>query len=220
MHGWIFMRMSTLPDTLVFSPGRNELSIISFLTTQRNILLIYFTRIIIADMQDCLVLLIRTGMILTSNIIIKFLSICDIFSFGNYYINVFFTILLFSLVLLGCTVFLIRFIQTEALLLIISCFLLPSLLFFSSTIHKEGLIFAAIGIAVFNIYSALNETGFTPKKTHVYISYLGFYFSCNATMFYWHFCLPLSPGYLSELKKYPLLIIFGLLIYCRRSTFF
>src|SRR5207342_222317 len=98
------------------------------------------------------------------NIIIKFLSVCDIFSFGYYNVNViFYNFAIFFGAVALYRVFDMVYINNKWVL-IITCFLLPSLIFFSSTIHKEGLIFAAIGIAVFNIYTALHKTGFTAGK--------------------------------------------------------
>ena len=105
---------------------------------------------------------------LSSFVIIKFLSVCDIFSFGNYYVNVIFYNYVTFFGAIGLySVFNMIYVN-KGRLLMITCFLLPSLLFFSSTIHKEGFIFAALGIVVFNISTALHKTGFTVVK-FVYI---------------------------------------------------
>ena len=98
---------------------------------------------------------------LQGNMIIRFLSICNIFSFGNYYVNVIF----YNFVIFFGGIGLYRVYNSiypnKSYLLVGTCFLLPSLLIYTSTIHKEGLIFAAIGIVVYNMYAALNKNGFT-----------------------------------------------------------
>jgi hypothetical protein len=98
---------------------------------------------------------------LSANMEIKLLSVFDLFSRGHYIVNViFFNFITFF----GITGLFRVFAQVypgNKKLLIITWFLLPSLLCFSSMMHKEGLILAAIGILVFNVYYALNFSGFT-----------------------------------------------------------
>lgn len=144
---------------------------------------------------------------LTSNLIFKFLSICDVFSFGNYYVNVIF----YNYVIFFGAIGLYRVFNAVYVnknnLLIGTCFLLPSLLFFSSTIHKEGLIHAAVGIAVFNIYTVLQEGGFAPKRIIYILAALIFIFLQRN-----YVLLALLPAafawILSIVKKYPPLITF------------
>jgi len=94
---------------------------------------------------------------LKSNLIIKLLSVFDIFSGGNYYTNVIFFnfIVLFGNVALY-KVFAAIYKGKENILLI-SCFLLPSFLLFTSSVHKEGLILSALGIATYILYNSLNK---------------------------------------------------------------
>ena len=98
---------------------------------------------------------------LQGNMIIRFLSICNIFSFGNYYVNVIF----YNFVIFFGNIGLYRVYKSiypnKNYLLLGSCFLLPSLLVYTSTIHKEGLIFAAIGIVVYNMYAVLHKNNIT-----------------------------------------------------------
>ncbi|HMG81586.1 MAG TPA: hypothetical protein VK559_00995 [Ferruginibacter sp.] len=96
------------------------------------------------------------------NLIIKLLSIFDIFSGGNYYTNVIFFnfIVLFGNLALY-KVFAAIYKGKENLVLI-GCFLLPSFLLFTSAIHKEGLILLALGIALYYIYTSLDK-----KRIHV-----------------------------------------------------
>ena len=144
---------------------------------------------------------------LTSNIIIKFLSICDIFSLGKYYINVIFYNYVIFFGAIGLYRVFNKIYANKSNLIIATCFLLPSLLFFSSTIHKEGLILAAIGIAVFNIYSALDENSFTAKRTVCIMLALGFIFLQRNYVFLAF--LPAGFAWiLSVLKRYPPLLTF------------
>jgi hypothetical protein len=113
---------------------------------------------------------------LRSNIMIKLLSVFDIFSLGNYYVNVIFYNFIIFFGNVGLYRVFAHIYKNKKWILVIGCFLFPSLLYFSSSIHKEGLIFAAIGIIVFNIYYSLNYTGFTATRIIYIILSLGFIF--------------------------------------------
>ena len=101
---------------------------------------------------------------LQGNIIIRFLSVCNIFSFGNYYINVIFYNFVIFFGGIGLYRVYDRIYPNKKYLLVATCFLLPSLLIYTSTIHKEGLIFAAIGLAVYNMYATLNNNRFNWRQ--------------------------------------------------------
>ena len=101
---------------------------------------------------------------LKTNLVIKFISVLDIFSGGNYYINVVLYNFLLFFGSIGLFRVFIHVYNSTSNLLVCCTFLLPSLLYFGSTIHKDGIIFAAIGAVLFNIYYALYFTGFTFKK--------------------------------------------------------
>ena len=98
---------------------------------------------------------------LQGNMIIRFLSLCNIFSFGNYYVNVIFYNFVIFFGGIGLYRVYNNIYPNKNNLLIGTCFLLPSLLIYTSTIHKEGLIFAAIGIVVYNMYAVLHKNNFT-----------------------------------------------------------
>jgi hypothetical protein len=96
---------------------------------------------------------------LKDNLVIKLLSLFDIFSGGFYYTNVIF----FNFIVLFGNVALYRVFMTVSVykgkenILLISCFLLPSFLLFTSSIHKEGLILLALGITIYMVYNSLNK---------------------------------------------------------------
>ena len=100
---------------------------------------------------------------LKDNLIIKLISVCNIFSLGYYVVNIVF----FNYVAFFGAIALYRVFKTvypkKDGLLIAGCFLLPSLLFFTSAINKEVLLFAALGMAVFTIHSIL-QFGVSFKK--------------------------------------------------------
>jgi len=106
---------------------------------------------------------------LAANVEIKLLSVFDIFSRGHYIINVIFFNFITFFGITGLFRVFTNVYPGNKNLLIVTCFLLPSLLCFSSMIHKEGLILAAIGILVFNVYYSLNFSGFTLLRI-LYIS--------------------------------------------------
>ncbi len=102
--------------------------------------------------------------VLRSKIMAKLLSIFDIFSGCNYYIN---TIFYNFLVFFGfVAIFRIynSIYTNKHKLLLISVFLLPSLLYFTSGIHKDGLIFLGIAITSYNVHLMLNENRFILKR--------------------------------------------------------
>jgi hypothetical protein len=106
---------------------------------------------------------------LRNNIIIKLISVCDLFSRGNYYINsLFFNFCCF----LGHIAFYRIFIQIykkQQLGVIICCFFLPSLLYFSSGIQKDGIVFSVLGALCFAVYTSLQSNTISFKRLFVII---------------------------------------------------
>ncbi len=106
---------------------------------------------------------------LRSNLIVKLVSVIDIFSRGNYYVNsIFFSFIGFFGHVALYRIFICLFKDKEKLV-IIGCFLLPSMLFYSSGIHKDCIIFFAVGMVSFLVFDSLQQNKFT-KKRIVYIS--------------------------------------------------
>ena len=95
--------------------------------------------------------------LLRSELMAKILSLFDIFSNCNYYINtLFYNFLVFFGFIALYRIFNSIYPGNQKLL-IISIFLLPSLLYFSSGIHKDGLIFLAIAMTVYSMHVMLSE---------------------------------------------------------------
>ena len=94
---------------------------------------------------------------LRGNILIKILAILNIISHGNYYIN---SLLLNFFSFMGFTALYRVFISVfpkDKNKIIISCFLLPSTLFFTSGIHKDLLVSLFLSFYVYALYFILEE---------------------------------------------------------------
>ncbi|UAY51380.1 hypothetical protein [Ferruginibacter albus] len=95
---------------------------------------------------------------LKSNVMIKLDSLFDILSFGNYYVNtVFYNFIVFFGGIALFRIFTDVY-NNRKCELIVACFLLPSLLYFGSSIHKDGLILLAISGIVYHIHQSLKTS--------------------------------------------------------------
>jgi hypothetical protein len=101
---------------------------------------------------------------LKANIFVKFLSIFDILSFGYYYVNVIF----YSFISLIGPIAIYRVMNDifpqKKLLVLLSAFLVPSFIYWTSGIHKEGLLFVGISLIIFHLYFGWKEKKFTLKR--------------------------------------------------------
>jgi hypothetical protein len=101
---------------------------------------------------------------LKSNIFIKLLSVFDIFSFGYYYVNVIF----YCFIGLFGPVAIYR-VMNDAFpgrktLMLAAVFFIPSFFYWSSGLHKEGLIFTGIGLIIYHVYFASKEKKISIKR--------------------------------------------------------
>jgi hypothetical protein len=94
---------------------------------------------------------------LKGNFFIKILSVFNIFSFGNYYINVIF----YSFISMFGPIAVYRVMNDvypgKKLQVLIAVFLIPSFLYWASGLHKEGLIFLGFSLVIFNFYFGLKR---------------------------------------------------------------
>jgi hypothetical protein len=101
---------------------------------------------------------------LKGNVIIKILSIFNIFSFGHYYVNVIF----YSFITLFGPIAIYRVMAdvfpARKIPILLATFLVPSFLYWTSGIHKEGLIFTGIGLVIYSIYFGIKEKRFGIKR--------------------------------------------------------
>lgn len=109
---------------------------------------------------------------LKSNFFIKLMAVFNLFSFGHYYINLIF----YSFITLFGPVAVYRIMQdvfpTKKIPVLLATFLIPSFIYWTSGLHKEGLIFLGFALIAYHFYF-----GFKEKKFPVYriaIILLGF----------------------------------------------
>jgi len=80
------------------------------------------------------------------NLLHKFIAILDLFTWGNFYFN---TIIFSTILFFGHIAFYRLFSEIykgQQLAILITSFLLPSLLLYTSCIHKDGIVFLCLGI--------------------------------------------------------------------------
>lgn len=101
---------------------------------------------------------------LRSNIVIKLVSVFNIFSRGDYYINsLFYNFIIFFAHVILFRLF-IKIYPGREILIIIGCFLLPSVLYFSSGIHRDGLVFLMLAVLIYSVYISLIKNRLTLKR--------------------------------------------------------
>lgn len=92
---------------------------------------------------------------------VKILAIFNLASFGNYYVNVIF----YSFISLFGPVAIYRVMMDvfpgRKLPVLLATFLVPSVIYWTSGVHKDGIIFVGLGIVIYHIYFGLREGGFS-----------------------------------------------------------
>lgn len=101
---------------------------------------------------------------LKGNLLIKLVSLFNIFSRGDYYINsLFFNFIIFF----GHVVFYKLFVavfKERKWLVVVGCFLIPSTLYFTSGMHKDGLVFLLLAVLIYCVYLWLQQNKLTVKR--------------------------------------------------------
>jgi len=99
-----------------------------------------------------------------ANFLIKIMAVFDLFSFGNYYVNVIF----YSFLSLFGPMAVYRIMKDvfpkEKVPLLIAIFLVPSFLYWTSGLHKEGLIFLGLSLIMYHFYFGFKERRFTATR--------------------------------------------------------
>jgi len=106
---------------------------------------------------------------LRNNIIIKLLALINFISFGNYYINALFINVFAFLGSIGFYRMLAHLYKEKNNLLIFCSFLIPTTIYFSAGIHKDAIVFGALGLYSYALYF-MAEEGFSYKKLILFIS--------------------------------------------------
>ena len=109
---------------------------------------------------------------LRTNLLAKMLSIFDLFSFKSFWIN---TLFYNFLVFFGCVVLYKVFIKIfpKSFYAIIFCiFILPSPLFYSAMMHRDGLIFLSLSVIIYHLFFMMNEHKISWKRIVIIVVFL------------------------------------------------
>lgn len=156
---------------------------------------------------------------LKTTLMVKFVSVLHLFSFGHYYVNV----VLYNFLVFFGHIALFRLFKNafadKKKSIVAGVFLLPSLLLFSSMLHKEGLIFAAVSITCYCFYNAAHLNGFTLKRITIIILCLLFIFFLRSYIFLGLFPCLLA-WYITIKSKYKVKWVFTLVLLTGLLAFF
>ena len=149
---------------------------------------------------------------LKGTIFVKLLAIFNLASFGNYYINVIF----YSFLTLFGPMAVYRVMQDafpgNRLAVALVTFLVPSFLYWTSGLHKEGLIFLGISLVLYHFYFLLKENRLSVFRMVAVLAGLLLVLALRNFMI-----IPLLPALFawflaSRLKARPLLVFGGLYV--------
>jgi hypothetical protein len=141
-----------------------------------------------------------------ANFLIKTIAVFDLFSFGNYYVNVIF----YSFLSLFGPMAFYRVMRDvfplQKVPVLIAAFLIPSFLYWTSGLHKEGLIFVGLSLMIYHFYFGFRERKFPIYR--ILLILLGFFLVIILRNF---LVLPLLPPLFawlicSRLKFRPIII--------------
>ena len=109
---------------------------------------------------------------LKANFLIKIMAIWNVFSFAHYYINLVF----YSFITLFGPIAIYRVMKDvfprRKVPVLIATFLIPSFIYWTSGLHKEGLIFTGLGLICYHLYYGFKEQSFSFSRVAMII--LGF----------------------------------------------
>lgn len=163
LYGWLHQYFYPYPDTWLFhEEGLKEYHLL-FSDTRS-----YFSNIFENNYSEGLSRVMDSADSfwndLRTNLIIKILSVFNIFSGGNYYINC----ILFNFLTLAGPFYLYKVYRHiyphKPRLVFLTIFLVPTFLFYSSGIHRDGLILLGMGMIFYHVYFALTGNGFGWKN--------------------------------------------------------
>ncbi|MGB4845245.1 MAG: hypothetical protein WBP16_12335 [Ferruginibacter sp.] len=162
--GWISIH--------IYGPGNDYWDVHDFALEEYKLLFTdpgkYFSNIFTSDYQNAYAGVFSSGDSywndLKGNIVIKMVSVFNIFSRGDYYINsLFFNFIIFFGHVILYRLF-IKLYPDSRIPVIIGCFLLPSTIYFSSGIHKDGLVFLMMAVLIYCVYQSLLKSSITVRR--------------------------------------------------------
>jgi hypothetical protein len=105
---------------------------------------------------------------LKSMFMIKLVAICNVVTFKSYWSDILFFNFFFFFGLIAFFRFVSELFPGRKWLLVLSVFCIPTFLFWCSSIHKDGLVFTAIGLIFYSFHHCI-EKGFTFKRCLVVV---------------------------------------------------
>ncbi|MBM3432673.1 MAG: hypothetical protein FJX92_06715 [Bacteroidetes bacterium] len=108
---------------------------------------------------------------LKGNALIKGLAILNLITGGYYFVNVLFYNFLGLIGLICFYRVLANHFHTQKIAVAVSVVLLPSVLFWTSGIHKEGILLTALGLITYSLYFSFQEKRWTVKR--ILVLFLG-----------------------------------------------
>jgi len=108
---------------------------------------------------------------LKSNVFTKFLSVLDIFSFGNYYVNLLFFSVLTFFGQVAIFRILYTFYPSQKWLVAAICFLAPGFLYWTSGLHKDGIVFTSLALVIYIFQQNLYQKKW-PLRKSIYVLFL------------------------------------------------
>lgn len=107
-----------------------------------------------------------------ANFLIKIMAIFDLFSLGNYYVNVIFYSFLSLFGPMAIYKVMKDVFPVKRIPVLIATFLVPSFLYWTSGLHKEGLIFVGLSLMIYHLYFGFKKKRFTTQS--ILLILLGF----------------------------------------------
>jgi hypothetical protein len=109
---------------------------------------------------------------LKANFLIKVMAVFDVASFGHYYINLIFYSFLSLFGPIAVYRVMSDIFRSRTTVVLLACFLVPSFIYWTSGLHKEGFIFLGLGLVVYNLYFGFKEHKFGFQR--IAMAVLGF----------------------------------------------
>ena len=134
-----------------------------------------------------------------ANFLIKTMAVFDLFSFGNYYVNVIFYSFLSLFGPMAFYKVMKDVFPSQKIPILIAAFFIPSFLYWTSGLHKEGLIFVGLSLMIYHFYFGFKEKKFPLYR--IFLILLGFFLLIILRNF---LALPLLPPLFAWLLCYKL----------------
>ena len=154
-----------------------------------------------------------------ANFLIKIMAVFNVLSFGHYYVNVIF--ICFATMFGPIALYRVTadYFRKNKLAILLACFVIPSFLYWTSGLHKEGLIFTALSFIIYSTYFTLKDGRITILRVLAVILGIGLILILRNFLI-----LPLLPVYfawlLSAKTQWRPSAVYGVVIVSSLIVFF